>query len=270
MLNSGFMMSTTNQINPPKISVITVCFNASEYIGATVSSIVEQKSISFEYLIQDGGSGDDTLNIAGALLRDVPEGVEVSVVSEEDDGVYDAMNRAVERARGEYIIFMNAGDVFYSADALSKIGEILKVKSVDVLYGRHVIYSNDYESGEVAPRPIGCLWKRMVFSHQSMFAKRSLLAEYPFKVESLSSDHTQIYEMYSNGAVFYETELCICRYLDGGLSVQHYRRSILDRLLGVLKADGIFRFRSVQVVLYYILIFFAEPTIYEIRRRRKS
>lgn len=263
-------MNTTSRINRPKISVITVCFNASEYIGTTVSSVIGQKNCSFEYLVQDGVSSDSTLNIAGELLRDAPESVEISVISEKDAGVYDAMNRAVKRAKGDYIIFMNAGDVFYSEDTLSKVCAILTAKPVDVLYGRHVIYSGNHVSDEITPKPIGCLWKRMVFSHQSMFAKRSLLAKFPFDVESLSSDHTQIYEMYSNDAVFYETDLCICRYLDGGLSVQHYRRSISDRLLGVLKVDGVMRFRSLQVVFYYILIFFVEPAIYEIRRRRKN
>jgi glycosyltransferase involved in cell wall biosynthesis len=235
-----------------------------------VQSVVSQDCENFEYIIQDGASSDYTLEIVDEVLHRDGNNVSKIIVSEPDSGVYDAMNRAVKKARGKYVIFMNAGDVFYCEETLSRVVEELKAKGGDVLYGRHVVYAEGYQSNEISPKPLGSLWKRMVFSHQSMFAKRELMLNYPFDVDNLSADHSQIYRMYRSGINFREIDLCICKYLDGGLSVKGYRKSIYNRFRGVFEVGGFNCKEKIMLVFYYFVIFILEPTIYSYRKWRRG
>lgn len=100
----------------PKITVVTVCFNAAETIEKTILSVVGQTYDNIEYLIIDGGSKDDTLEIIKKYENNISKWI-----SEPDKGIYDAMNKAIKMATGEWINFMNAGDCFAADDVLEKI-----------------------------------------------------------------------------------------------------------------------------------------------------
>ena len=89
----------------PKISVVTPCFNSAKTIRETLASVASQDFRDWEHIVMDGGSKDDTL----AILRDFPH---LKVVSEKDEGHYDAMNKGIARATGEYIVILNADDCF--------------------------------------------------------------------------------------------------------------------------------------------------------------
>ena len=96
-----------------KISIITISYNAESYIEETIKSVITQQYKDIEYIIVDGLSTDNTLNIVN-LYRD---SIDV-VISEKDDSIYDAYNKGVERASGEYILFLNADDYLFDSNAI--------------------------------------------------------------------------------------------------------------------------------------------------------
>ena len=113
----------------PKITVVTVCYNAAVTIEKTILSVVGQTYNNIEYLIIDGGSKDDTLAIIKKYESNISKWI-----SEPDKGIYDAMNKAIKMATGEWINFMNAGDCFATNDVLEKIFQENIPDNVKFLY----------------------------------------------------------------------------------------------------------------------------------------
>ena len=101
-----------------KVTVITVCYNAETGIEKTIQSVIGQTYQNIEYIIIDGGSKDHTLNIVNKYKDRISK-----VISEPDKGIYDAMNKGILAATGDWINFMNVGDSFFSPDTLSKVFE---------------------------------------------------------------------------------------------------------------------------------------------------
>jgi len=104
-------------MNNPLITVITVCFNAEKELEATMLSVLNQSFESYEYLIIDGGSKDHTVDI----IKKYEDNPHVRWISEPDKGIYDAMNKGIRMAKGEWLNMMNAGDRFASNDVLEKV-----------------------------------------------------------------------------------------------------------------------------------------------------
>ena len=161
-----------------KFSVITVCYNAADSIRQTIESVMQQSYRNMEYIIKDGNSTDTTQEI----LQEYSDSV--LLLQGKDRGIYDAMNIAADHATGDYIFFLNAGDIFYSKDVLMQIGEILKQeKTVDVLYG-NMISLKEHESVLVKNSSF-CRSKLFnltgaMISHQTIFAKKECFSETPF------------------------------------------------------------------------------------------
>ena len=113
----------------PLFSIITITYNAANELPATMRSVAEQSFTDFEHLIIDGASKDNTLEVAKSLGTEM-----MTIYSEPDKGLYDAMNKGLAKARGEYLIFLNAGDAFHAADTLQKMATASK-SSPDIIYG---------------------------------------------------------------------------------------------------------------------------------------
>jgi len=143
----------------PRITVVTVCLNAAASIEATLRSVLAQDYPNLEYIVVDGGSTDGTVG----LIRRYSERI-AAFVSEPDQGVYDAMNKGIGLAGGEYLLFLNAGDVLAAKDVLSRAA----AADADVLYGDFA-YSEGPRKGRV-PADID----KGVFNHQSILYRRSL------------------------------------------------------------------------------------------------
>ena len=113
-----------------KISLITVCYNSGATLETTIKSVIEQTYKNIEYIVIDGNSTDKTKDIiqSNIDLIDI-------YISEDDDGVYDAMNKGIKLATGDVIGFLNSDDFFKSSLVLSKINEIFEVKKADISYG---------------------------------------------------------------------------------------------------------------------------------------
>ena len=127
-------------MNDPLISIVTVSYNAVATIEQTILSVINQTYPNIEYIIIDGGSKDGTIDIIRKYADQI-----AYWVSEPDEGIYDAMNKGIKIATGEWINFMNCGDSFLDMKVLNKIfiSSILnEYEGVDILYGNRVsVYS---------------------------------------------------------------------------------------------------------------------------------
>ena len=123
-----------------KISIITVVYNNEKIIRQTIESVLSQKNIDLEYIIIDGASNDNTLNIINEYIDNIS-----LVISEKDKGIYDAMNKGLELATGDIIGILNSDDIFYDEYILSNLHlEFLSNSSIDIIYGNilYVDYNN--------------------------------------------------------------------------------------------------------------------------------
>ena len=181
------------------ISVVTVCLNAEKDIGYTVNSILEQDHTDFEYLIKDGGSSDSTLSVAeGYAERFREKGISFRIISERDEGVYDAMNRAAELASGEWIMYMNAGDALFDSGVLSRFASEFS-DDTDVIYGDAVYL----EKGRYKLLKAGGFQEfklRNPICHQASIVRTDVLRKYRFDTGyKVSADFDMFLRMYLSG-----------------------------------------------------------------------
>ena len=146
--------------NRPLISIITVVYNSEKYLEKTILSIAEQNNDALEYIIIDGGSKDNTLKIISKHADHIQK-----TISEPDSGLYDAMNKGLQMASGEYVWFINSGDKLYSNNTFVKLQEIIESQNFpDIIYGETVIIDeNDQEIGlRRLKTPENLTWKSLI------------------------------------------------------------------------------------------------------------
>lgn len=196
----------------PKITIITVCFNEIMNIEKTIESIVEQTYKNIEYIIIDGGSNDGTIDIIRKYEKYISYWK-----SEKDFGIYDAMNKGIKVASGEYVIFINSGDILHE-DIVRVVADKKCFNKADIIYG-DIIINNKYVKAD----SLNEFYYRMPFCHQAVFAKLSLFYEYglfdlSYKV---CADYKWLLNCYLNGKKFFYIEKCIAICKGNGFSVIH-------------------------------------------------
>lgn len=181
----------------PWISVITVCYNAAPAIEQTMRSVWEQTYPFVEYIVIDGGSTDGTKEkIARSESLFTERNYRFRFVSEPDRGIYDAMNKGIRLAEGEWINFMNAGDSFYDRQVLERVFERPVSPSCSILYGDTVLRLA-FGEVEMAPKPLDYLQKKMAFCHQSAFVRTGEMRRRPFDTRyRLAADYDFFYACY--------------------------------------------------------------------------
>lgn len=206
-----------------KFSIITVVLNDKQNIEKTLLSVVNQ-NIDLQYIVIDGGSTDGTLE----MIKKYQDKIAL-FVSEKDNGIYDAMNKAVERANGEWLCFMNSGDSFVSSSSVLDFFTKQKLKNADVLYGDHkVVYPTKTRVQKA--KPIKEIWKGMVFSHQSCFVKREVLLKYKFNTDNkITADYELFYTLHKEGKTFEYIPLLLSSITSGGVSDVKRIESIVSR-----------------------------------------
>lgn len=215
----------------PKFSIITITFNAATVIEPTLKSVLEQSYGNYEYLLIDGGSTDDTVAKAKA------SGVVFShIVSEPDNGLYDAMNKGIGLASGDYLCFLNAGDAFHSKDTLQDIVKAIENEKElpDVLYGETA--EVDAERNFVRMRrlkaPEKLDWRSfrhgMLVCHQAFYARREIAPLYNLEYR-LSSDVDWCIRVMKRSRKLVNVNAVVIDYLQNGLSIQNHRASLKER-----------------------------------------
>lgn len=204
-------------VSMQKISVITVVFNGTQELQATIDSVVAQDYPYIEYVVIDGGSNDGTIDLIKLNQEKLSHWI-----SEPDNGIYDAMNKGCKIASGQYVIFMNAGDTFYSNDALSSIMHRLNNVSVDnlpdIIMASYNVHSAIRRNGVRRCGRLVDLWKGMITSHQSILFKHDGSVFYNLKYR-LTADYDLIVKKYNEGASFdIYNDIILSNYSGGGVS----------------------------------------------------
>jgi glycosyltransferase involved in cell wall biosynthesis len=217
----------------PLISIITITYNAQEFLERTIASVRKQSVTDFEYILIDGGSNDGTLAIVDAN-KDIFD----IVVSEKDNGLYDAMNKGLSKATGRYVWFMNAGDEIAEINAIETISK-LALTMPDVIYSDTVFVDNTGKKlglrSEILPHKVPDIltWpqfnKGMLICHQSFIVRRDLA---PFYIlNNLSADIDWEIKCLKNSKSNISYPGILSKYLIGGLSNQQQLKSWKDRFM---------------------------------------
>lgn len=244
---------THNHFFHPKFSIITVTYNAEAVVEDTIQSIVTQTYKNVEYILIDGASTDHTLEIA----RRYPIH---TLVSEPDKGLYDAMNKGMRLATGDYICFLNAGDCLHEDDTLHlMVHALMEAQSAhpeitlpDVLYGETEIV--DSEEHFVRMRrlsaPEHLTWKSfrqgMLVCHQAFFVRRDLAEPYDLHYR-FSADFDWCIRIMKKSQHLFNTHLTLIDYLQEGLTTQNHRASLRERYHIMCRHYG-----CVSTLLYHL------------------
>lgn len=221
----------------PKFSIITVTFNAEKVIEDTIQSIVTQTYKNIEYLLIDGGSTDRTPEIAGRYREHIHY-----LCSEPDRGLYDAMNKGLAHATGDYVCFLNAGDCLHEDDTLflmvrrwnDEWAKHPELPMPDVLYGETAIVDAQGHFVRMrrlaAPKQLN--WKSfrhgMLVCHQAFFARRELAPQYDLRYR-YSADFDWCIKVMKQARSLFNTGLTVVDYLQEGLTTRHHKASLRER-----------------------------------------
>lgn len=213
----------------PLLSIITVTYNASREVGVTLRSVHEQTCRDFEFVVQDGASKDDTVEqVQGA---DIPS---TRIESRPDKGLYDAMNRAMSRARGEYLIFLNAGDTFACSDSLQTIADKIRETDADIVYGQTQIVDEQRKVIGMrhlsAPRELtfNSFKRGMLVCHQAFVVRHSIAGDYDLTYR-FSADYEWCLRCLKASRKNAYCDAVLISFLDGGTTTKYHRASLRER-----------------------------------------
>jgi glycosyltransferase involved in cell wall biosynthesis len=229
-------ISSRKIANLPVLSVITVVYNGASLIERTLSSVIDQTYSNIEYVVVDGRSKDNTLD----LVKSHEDKIAIWN-SEKDKGIYDAMNKGLELASGDYILFMNAGDQFFSKNTVETI--FANDIDGDIYYGDTLIV--DEEGNSLGPRrlrpPHKLTWRSfrygMLVCHQSFIVRRSLAPVYDPHYK-IAADIDWCIKCLKNATKIINTNIVIARYLSGGASWQNQKKALAERFELMTKHYG--------------------------------
>ena len=214
----------------PTFSVITVTYNAADVIEDTIQSVISQTYHHIEYIIIDGQSTDGTMDII-QKYRDRID----TVVSESDKGLYDAMNKGMRRATGDYLCFLNAGDSFHEDDTLQWVAHNLTGAELpDIIYGETQLVNREghFVRMRRLSAPEQLTWKSfkqgMLVCHQAFWPKRSLAPLYDLQYR-FSADFDWCIRVMKKAHTLHNTHLTLIDYLDEGMTTRNRRASLWER-----------------------------------------
>lgn len=202
----------------PKLSIITVCFNNKEGLKKTIESVKRQTFKDYEYIIVDGGSTDGTIE----LIKENESFID-HWVSEKDKGIYDAMNKGIRIAKGEYCYFLNSDDRIASVSTLEKIFKKAK-KNIDILYGNLAVIKNGKLKKVLKLSANVTFYSfyrtKVALHHQASFIKKELFEKYGY--------YSLDFKISADWAFFYETVI-----------VHKAKIQYLNRIFAVFLAGGV-------------------------------
>ena len=215
----------------PVFSIITVTFNAAKVLENTINSVQAQLYPNIEYIIIDGASSDTTIDIAERYksLKDI------KIISERDNGLYDAMNKGMRIATGDYVWFLNAGDVLKNESAVAQIARIAETNMMpDIIYGETDLI--DSEGNVFAERrlktPEHLSWKKfkmgMLVSHQAFIVKRCIAPEYDLQYK-LSADFDWCIRCMKTAGTIINSKLRLINYQYEGVTTSNRKASLKER-----------------------------------------
>ncbi|MBO4906186.1 MAG: glycosyltransferase [Bacteroidaceae bacterium] len=234
--------------NRPQFTVITVTYNAGKTIQRTLDSVAEQTLDDIEHLIIDGCSTDCTMQLIQRYVelnadREIPRAI--NLIREPDEGLYDAMNKGLQAAKGEYVLFLNAGDKLHEPNTLelaaSHLAKFNSSRHPAILYGetdwvddagRFLRHRRLKAPEQLTSRSF--LWG-MLICHQSFYVRADIARSKPYNLAwHFSADYDWCIRIMQlaerRGLAMYNTGLILTDYLAEGLTTRNHRRSLMERL----------------------------------------
>ncbi|MGQ0828104.1 MAG: glycosyltransferase family 2 protein [Bacteroidota bacterium] len=202
-----------------------------------MKNVLQLSYPNIEYIIIDGGSTDGTNNIIKSYQSKI-----ANIISEKDNGIYDAMNKALRLATGDYVLFLNAGDELYAADTIANVFSLSA--NADIYYGNTaVVDKTGKKIGDRRLQPPAQLnWKSLKYgmcvSHQSFIAKRTVCDLYDLNY-SISADIDWVINALKKSSKIIYTNNYISKFLEGGISNKRRSKALKERFLIMVKHYGI-------------------------------
>jgi len=203
-----------------KVSIITVCFNSEKTVRDTIESVLSQDYHDIEYIIIDGGSSDETVSIVSEYNNKITK-----VISEPDQGIYDAMNKGIRVATGEYVGALNSDDIFSHNHVVSDIVQLLMRTKVDAIFGDLIIVDREDISTVVRSYSSKYFnkWKirfGLMLPHPTFYAKRILFDKFGhYKLDyRVAADFELITRFLCNGITYARNPDVMVIMREGGIS----------------------------------------------------
>ena len=231
-------------------SIITVSFNEAENIVRTIESVISQSYKDYEYIIVDGGSKDGTYEIEEKMLSEI-NNINAKISSEPDTGIYNAMNKGIYRAEGDWLLFLNAGDSFVNRRVLENIAiKISKAKECsDIYYGEVICkYKNLYKVIKTSEPSM--LKFRMPFCHQCAVIKKELMKKYKYDESyRIAADYNFFLSAYLDNARFESIHNPIAVFSLDGISSRESIESEIE-YLSIRYSKGVLSDEEYAMVLH--------------------
>lgn len=218
------------------VTIITVVYNNEKTIGRAIESVLNQSYDKIEYIVIDGKSKDNTVCIAEKYTDEfLRRGYSYTIISEQDNGMYDALNKGAKMAHGELVGQVNSDD-WYEKTAVETMVDLYKKEPYDVAWGSILVHGKRKWTKHAK---IGCFWSTSGWCHPAMFSKKDVLLEFPYAVESMYDDFDFITRVHISGKKLVTTDKIISNFSFG--EGQSTKRSLAEVRRRVNITYGIYR-----------------------------
>lgn len=246
----------------PAITIITITFNDLLGFTRTANSIIPQLSCDVEWIIKDGGSDE---SIMPSLLK-LLDGIDCKFFSYRDSGVYNAMNRAINVATGEWLVFMNGGDEFASSNVVEKFLDAVRHRGLvssckQILVGGTFLISEQgsriYKGSRTLVECMGINSYRMAAFHQSQFFSKAIYAHQAFRENlQVSADHAFFWDAIFNGALLENLDFPVSCFYLGGISSKKRFQSCMDVGFSIFRIQKMVNFIGLLAVIKRLVVSF--------------
>jgi glycosyltransferase involved in cell wall biosynthesis len=234
----------------PLITVVTVVYNGAALLDKTIQSVTTQRYAPIEYIVIDGASTDGTMDIVKKYKMRITKWL-----SEKDTGIYNAMNKGIRMASGEWICFLNCGDVFVDSESVGKVAEEIASDKANaaVIYGNILIAQADGTYKEKVAKEPGNL-HRMFFCHQSAFVKTGVMRQYLFDERyKMSADLKFFKQCYYGKQLFRHLNHPLVVYDKSGISNTSRKKGLRENVAVVKEMDKGFDKILFLLRLYFVI-----------------
>lgn len=228
------------------VTIITVAYNSEKTIAEAMESVLNQSYENIEYIVVDGASKDKTMEVVRSFQQvfDERPGRSLTVISEPDKGMYDALNKGARMAHGEIVGQINSDD-WYEPDAVKTMVELYEKEHYDAAWGSICIRK---KSGDMIKHAkIGKLWTTTHWCHPGMFSKRETLLQFPYALETMYDDFDYITAVHQAGKKIVTTDTVVSNFVfgEGGQSTKKSLKEVRRRVnitYGIYRKHGMSRF----------------------------
>ena len=225
-----------------QLTVVSVCLNCENMVEKTIQSLLSQTYREFEYLVIDGKSTDKTLNLVKSYENQFSN---IKIISEPDKGIYDAMNKGAQMAKGEYVYFLNMGDTLCDNNVLEKV--VSEFKDEKQIYYGDVFFEGGVASNHPQKLSHWFFMREKMVCHQAIFAKADLIKNQPFDLRfPCCADRDWLIEQYKAGVTYRKINVKVANYDETGVS-SNYKTFEKDSLAVAEKHYTVFVYLFIKI-----------------------